>query len=163
MVAPPGQPSRGQAQLSIALSDNVRTRPLIEGKVRAQGIELVPSVIPASEMVWRQLRFSDFDVSEMSLSTFFIAVAHGDATWVGLPVYVANLWFPHADIRVWAGSEITQPSDLRGKRVGVPEYQQTPAMSGARRVATRIRRASERDRLAHGAAAGDEPRRIHGL
>ena len=61
--------SANQIELSVALSDNERTRPLIEGSVSPQGIKLVPTMIHPSEMFWRQLKFQDFDVSEMSMST----------------------------------------------------------------------------------------------
>jgi 4,5-dihydroxyphthalate decarboxylase len=52
-------------ELSIALSDNERTRPLIEGRVVPQGIKPVVTVVHPSEMFWRQLRFAELDVSEM--------------------------------------------------------------------------------------------------
>ena len=74
-------------EMSIALSDNVRTRPLIEGRVTAEGIRLLPTVVHPSEMFWRQLKFQEFDVSEMSLSSLTIATAQGPTPWVGLPVF----------------------------------------------------------------------------
>ena len=113
--------------LSIALSDNERTRPLIQGRFAAQGVKLVPTVVHPSEMFWRQLRFGDFDISEMSLSSLFIAVARSDRRWVALPIYTARMFF-HTSILVRADRGIATPADLRGKRVGVPEYQQTWAV-----------------------------------
>src|SRR6266542_3801307 len=62
-------------ELSIALSDNERTRPLIEGRVVPQGIKPVVTVVHPSEMFWRQLRFAEFDVSEMSMSSLIIAAS----------------------------------------------------------------------------------------
>jgi 4,5-dihydroxyphthalate decarboxylase len=113
--------------LSIALSDNPRTRPLLEGRITAAGIRLIPTVVHPSEMFWRQLRFGDFDVSEMSLSSLLIAVARGETTWVGLPIYTMRRFF-HTGIWVRADRGIKAPADLVGKRVGVPEYQQTSAI-----------------------------------
>lgn len=113
--------------LSIALSDNERTRPLTQGRVQAQGVRLVPTVVHPSEMFWRQLKYGDFDVSEMSLSSLFIATARGDRRWVALPVYTSRKFF-HTNILVRADRGILAPADLRGKRVGVPEYQQTAAL-----------------------------------
>jgi 4,5-dihydroxyphthalate decarboxylase len=114
-------------ELSIALSDNERTRPLIDGRVQPQGIRLVPTVVHPSEMFWRQLRYGDFDVSEMSLASLMIATARGPTPWVALPVYTQRKFFQTWTlIRKSAG--IVAPADLRGKRVGVPEYQQTAAI-----------------------------------
>lgn len=114
-------------QLSIALSDNERTRPLLEGRVTAQGINLVPTMIHPSEMFWRQLRFAEFDISEMSMSSLIISTARGDNRWVAIPVFTMRRFF-HTSIIVRTDSGITEPAQLRGKRIGVPEYQQTWAI-----------------------------------
>lgn len=114
-------------ELSIALSDNSRTRPLIESRVLVQGIDLITTVVHPSEMFWRQLRFGDFDISEMSLSSLFVAADRGDKTWVAVPVFTMRRFF-HTGIYVRCDLAINEPRDLRGKRVGVPEYQQTSAV-----------------------------------
>lgn len=119
--------TRQNVELSIALSDNERTRPLTEGRTKTEGIDLIPTVIHPSEMFWRQLRFAEFDVSEMSLSSLLIAYANGDTSWVALPVFTTRKFFhTWAIVRDEAG--IRRPEDLRGKKVGVPEYQQTAAI-----------------------------------
>ena len=114
-------------ELSIALSDNERTRPLIEGRVVPQGIKPVVTVVHPSEMFWRQLRFAEFDVSEMSMSSLIIAASRGDTRWVAIPVFTMRKFF-HTSIIVHKESGIGAPADLRGKRIGVPEYQQTWAI-----------------------------------
>jgi 4,5-dihydroxyphthalate decarboxylase len=111
-------------ELSIALAENERTRPLLEGRVEAEGIRLIPSRVHPSEMFWRQLRYADFDISEMSLSSLIIAVSRGETRWAALPVYTFRKFY-HTAILVRAAAAIRTPADLRGKRVGVPEYQQT--------------------------------------
>jgi 4,5-dihydroxyphthalate decarboxylase len=116
-----------ELELSIALSDNERTRPLIEGRVAAQGIRLIPTMVHSSEMFWRQLRFSEFDVSEMSMSSLIISVARGDTRWIGIPVFTMRKFF-HTSIIVRNDAGIAAPAHLRGKRIGVPEYQQTWAI-----------------------------------
>ena len=116
-----------QIELSIALSDNERTRPLLEGEVAPQGIRLVPTMIHPSEMFWRQLRFAEFDVSEMSMSSLIISIARGERSWIALPVFTMRKFF-HTSIIVRNDSGIASPADLRGKRIGVPEYQQTWAI-----------------------------------
>jgi 4,5-dihydroxyphthalate decarboxylase len=113
--------------LSIALSDNERTRPITQGRVQPQGVRLIPTVVHPSEMFWRQLKYRDFDISEMSLSSLFIATARGDRSWVALPIYTSRMFF-HTNILVRTDRGILTPADLKGKRVGVPEYQQTAAL-----------------------------------
>ncbi|HEY7301200.1 MAG TPA: PhnD/SsuA/transferrin family substrate-binding protein [Xanthobacteraceae bacterium] len=114
-------------QLSLGIASNPRTWPILKGNVAPDGIDLIPSVVHASELFWRQLRFGDFDVSEMSLSSLMMARARGDDRWVGLPIFTTRKFF-HTEILVRRDSGIETPADLRGRRVGVPEYQQTAAL-----------------------------------
>jgi 4,5-dihydroxyphthalate decarboxylase len=114
-------------QLSLAISSNPRTWPILDGTVKPDGIELVPTVLHPSEMFWRQLRFAEFDVSEMSVSSLMMALAGGDERWLGLPVFTTRKFF-HTEILVRRDAKIDTPADLKGRRVGVPEYQQTAAL-----------------------------------
>jgi 4,5-dihydroxyphthalate decarboxylase len=113
--------------LSIALADNERTRPILQGRYQPQGVRLIPTEVYPSEMFWRQLRYAEFDISEMSLSTLLIATARGDRRWVALPIYTSRKFF-HTGSLVTTASGISRPADFKGKRVGVPEYQQTAAV-----------------------------------
>src|ERR1700730_9750342 len=115
--------------LSIALSDNPNTRPLIDGDIAPEGIQLTPTAVHPSEMFWRQLRFAEFDVSEMSMSSLLIATARGPTPWVALPMFTTREFF-HTRILVRADAGIASPADLKGKRVGVPEYQQSAEIWG---------------------------------
>jgi 4,5-dihydroxyphthalate decarboxylase len=121
--------ARSSLELSVALSDNPNTRPLIHGDVEAQGLRLIPTAVHPSEMFWRQLRFGEFDVSEMSMSSLLISTARGPTPWVALPVFTTREFF-HTRILVRSDAGIATPAGLRGKRVGVPEYQQTAAIWG---------------------------------
>jgi len=121
--------SRERLALSIALSDNPNTRPIIDGAIVPEGIGLTTTVIHPSEMFWRQLRFAEFDVSEMSMSSLLISTARGPTPWVALPVFTTREFF-HTRILVRADAGIASPADLKGKRVGVPEFQQTAAIWG---------------------------------
>lgn len=114
-------------QLSIGMTANPRTRPIIEGKVKPDGIDLVTSVIPATELFWRQLRSADFDVSELGVNSILTAQCRGDDRWVGLPIFTTRRFF-HVEILVKRDVGIESPADLKGKRIGVPEYQGTGAM-----------------------------------
>ena len=114
-------------QLSLAITSNPRTRPILDGTVKVDGVELIPTVMYPSEMFYRQLKFRDFDLSEMSLSSLMNATAQGDDHWAGLPIFTTRKFF-HTDIFVRKDAGIDAPADLRGKRAGVPEFQQTAAL-----------------------------------
>src|SRR5438552_16480053 len=111
-------------QLSIGMAGNPRTWPIFDGRVKADGIDLLPSDVFASELFWRQLKFGDFDLAEMSMSTLMMAVAAGDDRFVGIPVFTTRKFF-HAEILVRRAAKIDSPADLKRQRAGVPEYQQT--------------------------------------
>lgn len=113
--------------LSIGMASNPRTWPIFDGTVKPDGINLIPSPVHASELFWRQLKFADFDISEMSFSSLIMALAGGDDRWVGLPVFTTRRFF-HTGILVRKDRGIDKPEDLKGKKVGVPEYQQTAAL-----------------------------------
>jgi len=114
-------------QLSIGITNNPRTWPILDGTVKPEAIDLIPTVLHPSELFWRQLRFAEFAVSEMSCSSFLITTGLGDTRFVGLPIFTTRRFF-HTSILTRRKAGIETPADLKGKRVGVPEYQQTAAL-----------------------------------
>jgi 4,5-dihydroxyphthalate decarboxylase len=116
-------------ELSIALSENENTRGVLDGRFQPDAITLRPTALHPSEMFWRQLKFAEFDVSEMSMSSLTIATSKAPTQWVAIPVFTTREFF-HLRVLVRVASGIEKPEDLRGKRVGVPEYQQTAAIWG---------------------------------
>jgi 4,5-dihydroxyphthalate decarboxylase len=114
-------------QFSIGLTSNPRTWQVIDGQIKPDGIDLVPTVLHPSELFWRQLRYAEFDVSEMSVSSLMMARSKGDERFVGIPVFTTRRFF-HTTTLVRRDAKIEVPADLKGKRVGVPEYQQTAAL-----------------------------------
>lgn len=105
-----------------------RTLGLYTGDVVPQGIDL--SYIAFSspgDLFRRQAQFAEFDVSEMSTSTYLVMTARGDDRLVGLPIFVSRN-FRHSQVYVHEDAGIREPADLRGKRVGVTEYQITAAL-----------------------------------
>jgi len=114
-------------ELSGAFTLNPRTAPILAGEVEPEGIRLLPTACHASEMFWRQLKFSEFDISEMSVSSLVIATSNGPTEWVALPIFTMRHFF-HTSVLVRGDAGIEKPADLRGKRIGVPEYQQTWAV-----------------------------------
>jgi 4,5-dihydroxyphthalate decarboxylase len=117
----------GNIDLSFAIASNPRSRPIISGRVRPQGIDLHCSTIHASELFWRQLGFQEFELSEMSMSSLLIAISRGIDTFVGIPIFTTRNFF-HTGVLVRDDAGINEPADLAGKKVGVPEYQQTAAL-----------------------------------
>ncbi len=92
-----------------------------------EGVELHSKMLHPSEMFWWQLHHAEFDVSEMSIASLMISTAQGKRDWVALPAFTMRRFF-HTSIMVRRGSGIRRPRDLVGKRIGVPEYQQTWAV-----------------------------------
>lgn len=113
-------------ELSFATRINERVRPLVDGSVRPDGIDLVPTLSHPGETFWRQLRFGDFDVSEMSLSSLLIARSRG-SDLVAIPAFPSRRFF-HIELDRRSDVGIEAPADLAGRRIGVPEYQQTAAL-----------------------------------
>jgi 4,5-dihydroxyphthalate decarboxylase len=114
-------------RLSLAITSNPRTWPIIDGRVKVDGIEFAKTVLGPAEMFWRQLRFAEFDVSEMSMSELMMIRNRGDDRFIGIPVFTTRRFY-HTGILVRKDAKIANPADLRGKRVGVPEYVQTSAL-----------------------------------
>jgi 4,5-dihydroxyphthalate decarboxylase len=114
-------------ELTLALTRNARSQPVLDGSVRTDGVQFRSTVASAPDIFWRQLHDQEFDVSEMSMSSLLIVLANGNRDWVGLPIFTQRHFFQTwAWVRADAG--IDGPQDLKGKRVGVPEYQQTAAL-----------------------------------
>lgn len=113
-------------QMSLIGSPADIVNPLFEGEVKPEGIELTATRADGSTGYWRQFTFNEFDVSSLSVASYIIARSKGyDA--VALPVF-ASRRFMHAELRHHADSGISVPADLKGKRVGVPEYQMTASV-----------------------------------
>ena len=105
---------------------NERVEPLMNGAVKAEGIELIPTYSHPAETFWRQLKFGEFEVAEMSMSSFLIAKSRG-ADMVALPVFPSRRLF-QTELSYNIDSAISKPEDLVGKKLGVAEYQQTAAL-----------------------------------
>jgi 4,5-dihydroxyphthalate decarboxylase len=111
-------------QLTFACGDYDRTRALEEGTVRPDGIDLTYLRLPVEETFFRMMRHREFEVAEMSLSSYVKSLDTDERPFVALPVYTSRQ-FRHAGIFVHADSGIEKPEDLRGKVVGTPEWQLT--------------------------------------
>jgi len=114
-------------QLTLACGRYDRTQPLIDGRVQPEGVDLTFLPLRPGETFWRMLNHGEFDVSEMSLSSYTILRSEGDTRFIAIPVFPSRV-FRHSAIYVRADSGIQTPQDLRGKRVGVGDYQMTAAV-----------------------------------
>jgi 4,5-dihydroxyphthalate decarboxylase len=110
--------------LTLACWDYDRTRPLIDGRVQPQGIDLNIIVSPPREIFARMLQRQEFQVSELSLASYVALKARGDCPFVAVPVALSKL-FRHSGIYIHADSGIRAPEDLKGKRVGCGQYGST--------------------------------------
>jgi 4,5-dihydroxyphthalate decarboxylase len=107
--------------LSVAMGDYDRTRALQDGSVQIDGVDPVYMMLSPEEAFFRAFRGSEFDVSELSLSSYTLKVSQGDCPYVGVPVFMSRA-FRHTAVYV-RRDRIRTAGDLRGRRVGVPEYQ----------------------------------------
>lgn len=111
-------------ELSLGCGAYDRTIPLQDGTITPEGLSLRFSAMRPGELFRKQARNAAFDVSEFSLSTFAILQSQGDRRFVAIPVFPSKM-FRHRSIFVNADAGIKTPADLRGKRIGVQEFQQT--------------------------------------
>lgn len=109
--------------LSVAIGDYDRNRPLIDGAVRIDGVDPTFMTLSPEEIFFRAFRSEDFDICECSLSSFTVKTAAGNCPYVGVPAFVSRM-FRHTSMYVRT-DRIKKPEDLKGRKVGVPEYQLT--------------------------------------
>jgi 4,5-dihydroxyphthalate decarboxylase len=114
-------------RLTLACWNYDRTRALVDGRVRPDGIDLNYLSLPVEETFFRMLRHREFDAAEMSLSSYVLSLFQPEPPFVAIPVFPSR-FFRHSCIYVNAASGIMGPADLVGKRVGTPEYQMTAAV-----------------------------------
>lgn len=109
-------------KLSIAMGDYDRTRPIVDGRVKIDGVDPICMLLSPEEMFFRAFRNHEFDVSELSISSYCVGVAKGDAHYIAIPVFLSRA-FRHTSIYIRTDRGIEKPQDLKGKRIGVAEYQ----------------------------------------
>lgn len=111
-------------RLTMSCWDYDRTRLLMDGRIQIEGIDLNYLNLPIEETFFRMMRHEEFDVAEMSLSSYVVSLFREDPPFIAIPVFVSRS-FRHSGIYINTESGIGTPIDLIGKRVGNPEYQLT--------------------------------------
>lgn len=110
--------------LTFGCWDYDRMVPIMDGRIQSEGIDLNFLNMSVEETFFRMLRHKEFDVAEMSLSSYVVSLFTPERPFVAIPVFPSRV-FRHASIYVNADSGIREPGDLAGKRIGCPEYQLT--------------------------------------
>jgi 4,5-dihydroxyphthalate decarboxylase len=111
-------------RLTFAIGDYLHMRELATGRVKPEGIELTVLTLPLETIAYRFLASYEWEVSEFSLATYCAMVANGNAPMVGLPVFPSRV-FRHGSIFLPKDSPIKSAAELRGKRIGIPQWTQT--------------------------------------
>jgi 4,5-dihydroxyphthalate decarboxylase len=111
-------------RLSLACWDYDRTRPLIDGRVKPDGIDLDVQILRPHQTFQRMLENREFQVSELSLASYTILTAQRKCPFVAIPVLLSKI-FRHSCIYVRTDAGIRTPHDLKGKRVGTTQYGST--------------------------------------
>jgi 4,5-dihydroxyphthalate decarboxylase len=114
----------GDVPITIACGNYDRTRAVRDGRVKVEGCDVTYLPMYPEEIFHRAFKFQEFDVSEISFSSYIRTVSAGTAAYIGVPAFVSRI-FRHSGIYVRKGAGIEKPEDLRGKRIGLPEYQIT--------------------------------------
>lgn len=110
-------------QLSIAMGDYDRNRALYDGRVQIDGVDPVYMLQNPEEMFFRSMRSRDYDISELSFSSYLVKHSRGECPYIAVPVFLSRA-FRHTSLYA-RKDRIKRPEDLKGKRIGLPEYQLT--------------------------------------
>lgn len=111
-------------RLTVGCGAYDRTWPLAAGMVVPEGCELAWTALPPEQVFLRGMLGGEFDVTEMSMSTYLLLRSRGECLYTAIPAFVSRK-FRHGAIYVRSDAGIERPEDLAGRRVGVPEYQLT--------------------------------------
>jgi 4,5-dihydroxyphthalate decarboxylase len=113
--------------LTLACGDYEIVRPLIEGKVQADGIDLtILTKMDSATRHWRFLRDGEFDVAELSASSY-LAARDNDWPFRAIPVFLHRR-FRHGFMYIDTGKGIAKPKDLIGRKIGVKTLMTTAVL-----------------------------------
>src|ERR1700675_2291925 len=110
--------------LSLSVCDYDRTRAIFDGRAPIEGCDVTAVNLEPEESFHRAFKFAEFDVTEISMSSYTMTTARGDAHYVAVPAFVSRL-FRHSGIYIRTDRGIKRPEDLKGKTIRLPEYQMT--------------------------------------
>ena len=111
-------------KLSMSVGNYDRTQALFNGQVQVEGCDITAVPLEPEEAFHRAFRYGEFDITEISMSSHMMTTARGDNQYVAVPAFLSRV-FRQSGIYVRTDRGIDRPQDLKGKRIGVPEYQIT--------------------------------------
>jgi 4,5-dihydroxyphthalate decarboxylase len=83
--------------------------------------------MPVEDILERAFFHQEFDVAEIGFSPYLIALSRGTAPYLAVPAFLSRM-FRHSAVYIRTDRGIQGPADLKGRRVGVPEYQMSAAL-----------------------------------
>ncbi|MEI9915939.1 MAG: hypothetical protein WDN29_09090 [Methylovirgula sp.] len=110
--------------ITIACGHYDRTRAIKDGRVPVDGCEVTYLALEPEELFFRAFRYADFDIAEISFNSYLMQTSRDRCPYVAIPAFVSR-HFRHSSIFIRTDRGIRGPADLKGKLVGLPEYQQT--------------------------------------
>ena len=117
----------GKLSVTVACEHYDRVQPIRDGHVEIVGCEVNFLELPPEELFFRAYRHREFDISEISMSSYLLGLSRGETPYFAIPVFLSRL-FRHSAIYIRTDRGIKRPEDLKGRKVGVPEYQVTAAL-----------------------------------
>ena len=111
-------------KLSMSVGNYDRTQAFFNGQVQVEGCDITAVPLEPEEAFHRAFRYGEFDITEVSMSSHMMTTARGDNQYVAVPAFLSRV-FRQSGIYVRTDRGIDRPQDLKGKRIGVPEYQIT--------------------------------------
>ena len=113
-----------QIPLTLACGDYDRTRAIRDGRVQVEGCAVTYLPLEPEEIFHRAFKHQEFDVCELSFSSYLRTIDAGTSPYTGIPAFVSRI-FRHSGIYIRTDREIRAPADLKGRLIGLPEYQIT--------------------------------------
>jgi 4,5-dihydroxyphthalate decarboxylase len=127
MTATTGTSGNARLNLTLAISDYDQVRDLTEGRVQPEGIALTTLNLQIEEIFYRFTRYREWEVSEMSMGKYVALLSQDDCSLSAIPVFPSRV-FRHSSIYIRSDGSVRKPENLRGRRIGLPEWAQTAAV-----------------------------------
>ncbi|MBS98252.1 MAG: 4,5-dihydroxyphthalate decarboxylase [Oceanospirillaceae bacterium] len=111
-------------KLSLAMGDYDRTRPIHDGRIQIDGVDPISFLQSPEEMFFNAFRHQTCDISEISLSSYCVSLTRDNPPYVAIPVFLSRA-FRHSSVYIRNDRGIDTPKDLKGRKIGIAEYQLT--------------------------------------
>src|SRR5207344_2955107 len=111
-------------ELSLSVCEYDRTAAIFDGRAPIEGCDVTAVSLVPEESFHRAFKYQEFDVTEISMSSYLLSLARNDSHYVAIPAFVSRL-FRHSSVYIRTDRGIKTPQDLKGRQIGVPEYQMT--------------------------------------